>query len=260
MSLNTLRVLLVDADARHVQFVLSRLAIANHTVLPASGLEEASEALSGQRFDAVVLSSPLPADGVAEFTEKLRALEETQRAASRTAILSLSPEVDDGFVWEPSEKPGIDGVLSERFEAETLVTAVTSLASVICASKEPLRERVAPNLPVFDAEKFKEQVAYDRELLIEIIDLFLSEQLTQISEMREAAAAGDFDRLYLTAHTIKGSLASLHAGVGRQRAEELEAVARARNAEQCEQLISALKSDLDTLEPALLNLRNNANA
>ncbi len=260
MSLNTLRVLLVDADAQHVAFVSSRLASANHTVLPASGLEEASEALSGQRFDAVVLGSPLPADGVAEFTGKLRALEENQRAASRTAILSLSPEVCDGFAWKPSEKPGIDGVLSERFEAETLVTAVTSLASVICASKEPREERIAPNVPVFDAEKFQEQVAYDRELLIEIIDLFLGEQLTQVAEMQQAVAADDFDRLYLTAHTIKGSLASLHAGVGRLRAEELEAAARARNAKQSEQLLSALKGDLARLEPVLLDLRNNANS
>ncbi len=72
MLLNTLRVLLVDGDARQSQLISSRLAGANHTVLPASGLEEAAEALCNQKFDAVLLGSPLPADGVANFTEKLR--------------------------------------------------------------------------------------------------------------------------------------------------------------------------------------------
>jgi HPt (histidine-containing phosphotransfer) domain-containing protein len=257
MSLNTLRVLLVQADPRQSQFISSALASANHMVLPARGLEEASEALSSQKFDAVVLGSPLPAEGITEFTGKLRALEGNQRSASRTAILSVSSELSDSFAWQPSEKPGIDGVLSERFEAETLVTAVACLASVICASKKPNGNQTPANLPVFDSEKFKAQVAYDRELLVEIIDLFLSEQLNQVAEMQEALAAGAFDRLYLTAHTIKGSLASLHAGAARLRAEELETATKVRNAEQCDELISSLKRDLERLEPALLELRNN---
>ena len=229
MLLNTLRVLLVDGDARQAQLISSRLAGANHTVLPASGLEEAAEALSNQNFDAVVLGSPLPADGVADFTERLRALEVNQRVLSRTAILSVSPDLLDGSTWHPSEETGIDGYLSEGFEAEALMRAVTSLAKAVCALKETGEDPPSANLPIFDPEKFKEQVAYDRDLLIEIIDLFLSEQLVQIAEMHEALGKGQYEHLYLVAHTIKGSLGSLHAEVGRLRAEELESAAKEQN-------------------------------
>jgi HPt (histidine-containing phosphotransfer) domain-containing protein/CheY-like chemotaxis protein len=258
MLLNTLRVLLVDGDARQSQLISSRLASANHTVLPARGLEEAAEALCNQKFDAVLLASPLPADGLAGFTEKLRALEMNQHMSSRTAILSVSPDLFDGSAWQPSQETGIDGYLSEAFEPEALMNLVTSLAKAVCGPKENGEDPVSANLPIFDPEKFKAQVAYDRDLLIEIIDLFLSEQLVQIAEMQEALANRHYERLYLVAHTIKGSLASLHATVGRLRAEELESAAKEQNHQHCLHLLSVLKRDMETLEPALLHLRDSS--
>jgi HPt (histidine-containing phosphotransfer) domain-containing protein len=113
---------------------------------------------------------------------------------------------------------------------------------------------------IFDPEELKAQVAYDYDLLIEVIDLFLSEQITQMTDMQGALANEEYDRLYLIAHTIKGSLASLHAGVGRLRAEELESAAKERNHERCLHLLLVLKRDLETLEPALLHLRDSCKA
>ncbi|MFL6353114.1 MAG: Hpt domain-containing protein [Bryobacteraceae bacterium] len=260
MLLNTLRVLLIDGDARQSQLISSRLAGANHTVLPARGLEEAAEALCNQKFDAVVLGSPLLADRVSEFTQKLRALEMNQRASCRTAILSLLPDLFDGSGCQPSNQAGIDGYLSEDFEAEALTTAVASLAKAFCGPQDNHEDPSLANLPIFDPEKFKAQVAYDRDLLIEIIDLFLSEQLVQIADMHEALAKAQYDRLYLVAHTIKGSLASLYAEVGRLRAEELESAAKEKNHQRCLHLLSVLKRDMETLEPALLHLRDSSRA
>ena len=257
MSLNTLRVLLIDADARQSRLISSRLAGANHTVLPATGLKEAAEALCSEKFDAVVLGSPLPADGVADLAGKLRSLEMDRSASSRTAILSVSRDVFDGSAWQPSQDLGIDGYLSEGFEANALSAAVTSLTRVVCTANEPA-SGPAPSLEIFDPEKFKAQVAYDLHLLVEIIDLFLSEQITQIAGMQEALANEDYGRLYLTAHTIKGSLASLHAGAGRLRAEELESAARECDHQNCVRFLSALKRDMQTLEPALLQLRDSS--
>jgi two-component system, sensor histidine kinase and response regulator len=259
MLLNTLRVLLIDGDARQSQIILSRLASANHIVLPASGFEEAAEALCQQKFDAVLLASPLPADGVADFTKKLRTLEMSQRA-SRTAILSISPDLFDDSAWHSSEEAGIDGYLSEGFEAEALTTAVTSFATAVCAPKENHDDPVSANLSIFDPEKFKAQVAYDRDLMIEIIDLFLSEQRVQIAEMEEALANRQYEHLYLVAHTIKGSLGSLHAAVGRLRAEELETAAKEQDYQRCFHLLSVLKRDMESLEPALLQLRDSSSA
>jgi len=105
-----------------------------------------------------------------------------------------------------------------------------------------------------------EQVANDRELSVEIIDLFLSEEPSQIAEMQRALAARDYNSLYVTAHTIKGSLGSLHAALARFHAEALESAAKKQDEPGCERSLSDLKHDLETLEPQLLNLRDSNRA
>jgi HPt (histidine-containing phosphotransfer) domain-containing protein len=74
--------------------------------------------------------------------------------------------------------------------------------------------------------------------------------------MRRALLEGDFRQLSELAHTIKGSLSSLHAMVARHRAQELETAARAQDGVSCGQILSLLVSDLDALEPLLVNLRD----
>ena len=78
-QMNSLRFLLVNTDARKTESISTVLASANHTVLPTTGLDEASEALYVERFDAVLLGSRFSAPSLGEFTNKLRQVEESQR-------------------------------------------------------------------------------------------------------------------------------------------------------------------------------------
>ena len=59
--MKSLRVLLVGKDPGQGERISSLLSGAQHAVLPASGLEEAFEALEVQKFDAVLLLSQVPA-------------------------------------------------------------------------------------------------------------------------------------------------------------------------------------------------------
>ncbi len=223
--MSALRVLLIDAEAREAERISAILGEANHTVLPATGWEEASEALFVEKFDAVLLGSPLPADGLAQFTAKLRELENRQRESTRIPILSLSKDLVD---------------------ASRLTEAVTSLARAIRSSGDPLVGD-GLDLPAFEPEKFQAQVGYDPDLLVEVIDLFLAESVDQMREMHEALAAGEYDRLSRAAHTIKGSLSSLHTTAARHHAQELESAAKDGNEQLCRESLSALEDDLDAV-------------
>ena len=79
--MNSLRLLLVDGSSEKSDEISTRLASANHTVLPTAGLDEAGEALFVEQFDAVLLASSFPANSMADFTAKLRRVEQSQRAA-----------------------------------------------------------------------------------------------------------------------------------------------------------------------------------
>jgi len=254
--MNHLRVLLIDGDRQQSERISSLLAEANHTVLPADGLEEATEALSLQKFDAVLLGSPLPSDGLAAFAAKVRSFETGPRASNHVPILSLSSNVSDSRGWSMSEDQNLDGYLADPFELSALSQAVMSLAKAVKESnEEPFSDSA-----LFDPEEFKEQVGHDNELMVEIINLYLVERERQVREMREALSNRDWSLLSRIAHTIKGSLGSLHAGKAKSCAQDLELVAKNGDGASCPALLQALEHSLEVLEPHLLALRDAASA
>lgn len=251
--MNRLRVLVVNTDSGEAERLAGELAAAQHMALPAAGLEEAAEALFVQKFDAVLLGCPLPSDGIAAFTAKLRALEGTQRCATPTPVLSVSqpPDGIDGCGCDM----GIDGYVPDSFEPATLAEAITGLATAIGRTADaPAKE--GSKTPVFEAEEFRAQVGFDEDLMKELIDLFLGESPCQVVEMRDALAAGNFERLARVAHTLKGSFATFHAAQARGHAQQLETASTAAGEAKCRELLSLLEHDLELLEPELLALRD----
>ena len=233
MSSGALRLLLVEGDPQEAERISSVLVDANHTVLPATNFQEASEALGIQRFDAVVLGRALHAQEMGEFTSKLRALERSQRASAQTPVLSLP----------------------EPFEPATLTSAISNLL-VAVSGNDQAATADCPDLPLLEPEGFLDQVAYDRDLLVEIIDLFFAERERQIPDMENALAAGEYDQLQKVAHTIKGSLGSLHAARARWYAQSLETAAKEHKPAECRLLLTSFQQELDRLDPELLALRN----
>jgi HPt (histidine-containing phosphotransfer) domain-containing protein len=251
-----LRFLLVDADPKRLERAASMLASADHSVLSVSSPEEAEEALEIVKVDAVVFGSPEPEP--VSFVRRLREFERGQKHAFRAPVLALSQEVSDPPGWSPAGPGVIDGYLAEGFGPEALVR-VFEFVGRASASQNNSAEPVADApLPVFEPEKFQQQVAYDPALAAEIIDLFLEEKSIEVPEMQRALEKGDFRQLSEVAHTIKGSLSSLHAMLARHHAQELETAAKAKDSDSCGRILSQLASDLDTLEPLLLNLRDQA--
>lgn len=258
--MNPLRVLVVDGDPAELQRISSVLESANHTVLPTQGFEEASEALFVERFDAVLLAPPVQDAGLAEFTAKLRELDQSQRNSVRTPVLSIGPEITDASGWSASRDARVDGYLAERFEPAALTHAVESLARAVSGGPQQASEAAPLDLPVLEPEKFREQVGYEDELMVEVIDLFLAEREQELPEMAEALACDDFSRLAKIAHTIKGSLSSIHAPLARWRAQALETAAKERKPQLCQELLTVFERDLDDLLPQLLALRGSCEA
>jgi len=253
-KMTSLRVLLV-ADIHECQEVSSSLVAADHTVLPLNDVDEASEAISLQQFDAILLGDSISEESVSEFASKLRRLERAQQSATRTAIFCLGNEPSAEIKSVAGTCSPVDGYLSKRLDGTAFTDAVIQLAQTFpeaaMTSSDSNRD-----LPVFELAGFQEQVGYDPDLFSEIIDLFLLEGEEQIPAMRSALAKRDFDELGRVAHTIKGSLGSLHAPRARTRAEQLESAARSRNNERCCHFLSLLEDDIQELEQQLRIVRS----
>jgi HPt (histidine-containing phosphotransfer) domain-containing protein len=225
-------------------------------VLPAASLNEAGEALSLQKFDAVLLSPSVISDGLHEFGAKLRQLEQSQRSAARVPVLCISSESSPPSSTSCESGGIVDAYLPEPFEPAAFADAVSNLAKAVNCSAS-VSDAGGAELPVFQLSEFQEQVGHDPDLATEIIDLFFSESAHQIPAMRDALARADYAQLKPLAHTIKGSFGSLHAPCARSRAQQLETAAAQENAELCRTLLNALEADLEALKPELLKVRAN---
>jgi HPt (histidine-containing phosphotransfer) domain-containing protein len=255
---NKLRILLVDADADRLERVAASLEEAEHTVLPVTSLDEAEEALFVRKIDVAIFGSPFDEVEAEIFVERLRGIENTQKNAPRTPVLAVSDSIPAFPGWIIQGDSVIDGHLHGDFNSEILSEAITAVNSgrAGTASSDKPQQDEGKDLPLFEPEKFRQQVAYDSELTVEIIQLFLEEQSIELPEMREALEQGEFDRLSDVAHTIKGSLSSLHATLARHHAQALESAAKNRDRAVCRTSLQALADDLDALEPLLLKLRD----
>ncbi len=253
--MNMLRVLLIDDDPAECERIATRLERAQHTVLPLSGFDEAAEALEIQRFDAVILPARIADGQLSSFAAKLRGLEASGRGTTRAPILTYFADSDS----RAADKPKVDGTLPQDFEPILFAETVSNLASGLrtsSATGDQASSSMAKALPIFKSDEFEEQMGFDAELVVELIDLFLGESATQVVEMHEALAARDFPLLCRIAHTIKGSFGSFYAIQASAHAQGLEQAAKIGDAPLCGPLLQAVIADLDVLKPELLKLRN----
>jgi two-component system sensor histidine kinase/response regulator len=239
-----LRVLLIEKDQNEANRIVTALSEANHSVLPTNDFDEASEALGLQKFDAVVFSGSEKSPEITEFAAKVRAADHQNAGKAKTRLLSRSAAVSGATGWTPTSDGILDGYLADDFGVAALTEAIVSLARNL--NRPPDKD-----LSVFEVEEFREQVGYDQDLMVEVINLFFAERQHEIPEMKTALASKDFSKLSRVAHTMKGSLGSLHATLARSRAQDLELAAKAQDEEQCSSILRSLETELDVLEPYL---------
>jgi two-component system sensor histidine kinase/response regulator len=232
-----MRVLVVgnaNPIAKHLQDV-------GHCVTPVDECGGAVQALQFQRYDAVVLGRDVRPGELATLSQQVREI--NRRSSAHTAVLGVTSQ------RVPGHSADLDGYLPDQAGPEALSAALTHLSM-----GTQLAERLdgsQQELPVLRPEELQEQVAYDSELLLELIDLYFEERRRQSAEMRQALEEGDFQKLSRLAHTIKGSLGNLHAPSAHAEAQLLELAAGDKNSIACGPLFGSLERKLDLLETEL---------
>ena len=106
---------------------------------------------------------------------------------------------------------------------------------------------------VFDESDALERLGDDRELLMEIIQVFVEEIPEQILQLKAAFEESDKDKLKRMGHTIKGSAGNLGA-IGIQRvALEIENSGDNNDFEKSSNLIEKLESEISNFQKVLQN-------
>jgi two-component system, sensor histidine kinase and response regulator len=245
--MNELRILLVESNGLRASSLASTLADAHHSPVAVASIEEAGEALLVQKFDLVLLGSGQSPERSASFVSRLRAFENEGRYTAKTIVLSYSTESSPALA--------IDGSLPLDFDPERLANTLSDLSGRQASTAPGATAADLPFLSLFEPAAFEEQCGHDSVLITEIVDLFGREGPNDLSEMSEALAGDDFDRLSRIAHTLKGSLGALHAPRAQARTYGLEMASRQRDRSLCAALLTALEQDLAELAELLAAFR-----
>ncbi len=247
-----LRLLLTEDNAVNQKLAVRLLEKRGHSVVVANNGREAIEAIESDEFDVVLMDVQMPEMDGLEATAAIRAREE--ETGGHIPIVAMTAHAMKGD-RERCLKVGMDDYISKPLQPSDLFEALERLArrptkldddgSSTTAKDSPQEAE----LPVFDKEAALQIVDGDKELMCEVIEIFLNKEYQPLmTKIREAVEQGDAESLNRAAHSLKGAASSLGAKATAAAAYHLESIAEADD-------LSAASSALDALERTLVDLK-----
>jgi CheY-like chemotaxis protein len=162
--------------------------------------QAALDAVADRPYDAVLMDCQMPVmDGYAAAAE----LRRREAGSDHLPIIALTAHALDAE-RERCFAAGMDDFVPKPARADALAAA--------------LERHIGP--PV-DTARLRDAVGSD-ELVAQIVDLFLAQAATHVETIRHAIAANDGDAIARTAHTLKGSAATVGANAVMRAAAALE--------------------------------------
>jgi len=248
-----LRELVAEDNPVNQQLVRVLLERRQHLVtLVDNGGAAVDRCLAGD-FDVALIDIQMPVlDGFAA-TSRIRAGQ--QRRAQRTPIVALTAHALKGD-RERCLNAGMDGYVSKPIVAEELYRVIDS---VVSRRESPPPQAVEqPREQEGRWDRALKQTGGDRQLLVELMTIFLHECPHWLSQLRRAVDAGDFGEVRRLAHSIKGSCGYFAADAAYAAAFELEEAGQ--NQQGAARAFQNLEVELERMLPDLREFTDRASA
>ena len=225
-------ILLVEDNVLNQEVAMHFLRRAGVTMTLAEHGAAALEALERERFDAVLMDCQMPVMDGYEATRRIRA----DARFARLPIIAMTANALVGD-RERSIEAGMNDHLTKPLNANDLLrTLARWLDEHLPAAPTPspdsppanplLTIAMAPSIdidiPRLNTLQAIGNLGGDHELYAQVVQIFLDDIVVQLASLDVALAAGDFATARRAAHTLKGTSATLGAGLLRQTALAME--------------------------------------
>ena len=279
-----LHVLVAEDNAVNQRVIVRLLEKMGHIPILAYNGREAIEAYESRPFDVVLMDVQMPEmDGLAA-TQAIRQSEARNPGRRRLPIMALTAYAMRGD-RERCLAAGMDEYLTKPVKPEELAAALNRLvqtgheadpvdhaAAAGLSSAAEARDRApvgsegapAAGAPVpvvssdaspeagFDFSAALNYVGGDRELLDELLGIFVEDAPIRMKALRHAIGNAEATELTREAHTIKGALKVIGATTAAGLAQGLEALGRDGNMGEADKLAVALEREMDRLMQSLM--------
>ena len=259
-----LRILLAEDNAVNQRLVRALLQKRGHTVVTVQNGRLAVEAVAHGGIDLVLMDVQMPEMNGLEATAEIR---RTELATDiHLPIVALTANAMKGD-REACLAAGADGYLSKPLNVTELVALIETLMAppeILDDTKDPMINRTqasgahagsAPSgEPSFDIDEILQRVEGDKELVMELLQLFREQAPLLMAEIRMCATAGDSAGLQHAAHNFKGACANLGARPAMKTAFALETMGRQAEFGGVAAQLADLEREASLLEVALASV------
>lgn len=249
-----MKALLHQLDAVSRKLVAGALERRGHTTIVCGTLEEATAAIARKQIDVVFVDVQM--DGFA----LVRAVRAQDRGAGRHLPIIALAVGDTYDTRQRCVDAGADEFLSisvREPELLAILNRIKTSSNGRVESASPTASVETPALPpvspasCLDVHAALERVEGDRELLDELLRIFVDECNNSVREIRETWNARDAHVLTRLAHTLKGSAANMGANRVSEAAFALERQVRSGNLRHAVKQIADLEHEVKRLIPEL---------
>ena len=239
----SLRLLLAEDNRINQALAVGILEKEGHEVHVVDNGQDCVRVHQSSEFDAILMDIQMPIMDGLEATRQIRRHEKDM--TTRTPIVALTahamPE-DESRCLEA----GMDHYLSKPIRAKKLLAVLHECVFPDGTHSEPDEDTDAQNLkrdtgPLVDWEMAFETVGGDRELLRELLLVFLEERETMIGDIAVAIESNVTKEIRRTSHAMKGALMHLGASPAAEYAKEIETNVEQREPEQLKTVWRELK-------------------
>jgi PAS domain S-box-containing protein len=248
---------LVAGDNPVNQLITRRLLQkAGHQPVMVRNGQEALESLERQSFDVIFMDLQMPEMDGFMATEALRGGE--AGADRHLPVIALSSNPDEA-TRERCLRAGIDAILGKPFELIDMITALDNLFPEAGAGEmegpvEPPAEagrEVSAGESVVDGHALLEHVGGDRELLNEIVEMFLREREATLGDLADAVSARQAEDVERAAQRLESTFGTLAAEEAVIMAANLARFGREGRFDDAEVALGALENKIMEVEREL---------
>ncbi|HEX2494036.1 MAG TPA: response regulator, partial [Steroidobacter sp.] len=201
-------------------------------------------------FDVVLMDVQMPEMNGIEATAAIRQHEAAR--GGHVPIIALTAHAMQGD-RERCLAAGMDGYLAKPIDVEELVSTVEAFAGNAGASRaDAAAPRATSNAPVFDQRAALKYAGGDRRLLTEVIAMFRADYPSRLRQIGSAISKNHAERLRLSAHALKGALATVGSQAGREAALTLEQIGRTGDLTGARAAFTPLREIIASLEDAFV--------
>jgi CheY-like chemotaxis protein/HPt (histidine-containing phosphotransfer) domain-containing protein len=244
--------------------VVRLLEKAGHKTTVASNGKEVLAALERDTFDVILMDVQMPEMDGLEATAAIR--EKEKGTGAHIPIIAMTAHAMQGD-RDRCAHAGMDGYVSKPIQPERLFDAIAQLLppepeappadGADTREPAPPSDSPASNVDsVLDADEALANVGGDREILQELVDMFLDGSDAMMAEIADAIEQKDAAALQRTAHGLKGAVRHLGAKHASEAAYALELAGREARLADAPQLYSGLQAEIQRLSAAVRQLVN----